>query len=214
VKRKVARSCRAGLTRSANRANAFPMARWMLHVGPWQETTGQGHETTLSQIAAARGLRSIPAQISVRFYMATPATAPFGSFGTLRFPAPSCLPAARGGRGHCRIIAEKIQRIGAHSFCKTDVANTRLEAGRGAWLTWAASLSREIAYAANVRQEHLPAGPWTRCSTPPQPTSRPTPAAVFASMAPMAVGGSPSSRDNRRPSESSTMRVSEGTAAR
>ena len=69
--------------------------------------------------------------------------------------APSCSAAARW-RASCRMLVEKIQKIGAH-LLQTDVANTHIEAGAVHGPSGSVSFA-EIAYAANVRQEHLPAG--------------------------------------------------------
>jgi carbon-monoxide dehydrogenase large subunit len=55
-----------------------------------------------------------------------------------------------------RSLGEKIQRIGAH-LLQTDIANTRLEDGTVHGPSGSVSFA-EIAEAANIRQEHLPAG--------------------------------------------------------
>ena len=73
---------------SAN-VRMLPDGSVIMHVGV--QNHGQGHETTLAQIAAHE-LSIDPAQISVRY--GDTATSPFG-FGTLRARAPSCSPAAR-----------------------------------------------------------------------------------------------------------------------
>jgi carbon-monoxide dehydrogenase large subunit len=132
---------------SAN-ARMLPDGSLMLHVGV--QNHGQGHETTLSQIAAHE-LALDPSQISVRY--GDTATAPFG-FGT--FASRSIVFAGGAVARTCRILAEKIRRIGAH-LLQTDFANTRLEAGSVQGPRGSVSFA-EIAYAANVRQEHLPAG--------------------------------------------------------
>jgi carbon-monoxide dehydrogenase large subunit len=132
---------------SAN-ARMLPDGSLMLHVGV--QNHGQGHETTLSQIAAHE-LALDPSQISVRY--GDTATAPFG-FGT--FASRSIVFAGGAVARTCRILAEKIRRIGAH-LLQTDIANTRLEAGAVHGPRGHVSFA-EIAYAANVRQEHLPAG--------------------------------------------------------
>jgi carbon-monoxide dehydrogenase large subunit len=132
---------------SAN-ARMLPDGSLMLHVGV--QNHGQGHETTLSQIAAHE-LSLDPSQISVRY--GDTATAPFG-FGT--FASRSIVFAGGAVARTCRILAEKIRRIGAH-LLQTDFANTRLEAGAVQGPRGSVSFA-EIAYAANVRQEHLPAG--------------------------------------------------------
>jgi carbon-monoxide dehydrogenase large subunit len=54
------------------------------------------------------------------------------------------------------MLVAKIQRIGAH-LLQTDVASTRIESGAVHGPSGSVSFA-EIAYAANVRQEHLPAG--------------------------------------------------------
>jgi carbon-monoxide dehydrogenase large subunit len=56
----------------------------------------------------------------------------------------------------CRVLLEKIQRIGAH-LLQAEVAATRIEAGAVHGASGSVSFS-EIAYAANARQEHLPSG--------------------------------------------------------
>src|SRR4051812_33893301 len=132
---------------SAN-VRMLPDGSVMLHVGV--QNHGQGHETTLSQIAAHE-LGLDPSQIQVRY--GDTATAPFG-FGT--FGSRSIVFAGGAVARTCRIIAEKIQRIGAH-LLQTDIANTRIEGGAVHGPHGSVDFS-EIAYAANVRQEHLPSG--------------------------------------------------------
>jgi carbon-monoxide dehydrogenase large subunit len=132
---------------SAN-VRMLPDGSVMLHVGV--QNHGQGHETTLSQIAAHE-LGLDPSQISVRY--GDTATAPFG-FGT--FGSRSIVFAGGAVARTCRIVAEKIRRIGAH-LLQTDIANTRIEGGAVHGPRGSVDFS-EIAYAANVRQEHLPAG--------------------------------------------------------
>ena len=114
---------------SAN-ARMLPDGSLMLHVGV--QNHGQGHETTLSQIAAHE-LAIDPSQISVRY--GDTATAPFG-FGT--FGSRSIVFAGGAVARTCRILADKIRRIGAH-LLQTDVASTRLEGRRGARAAAAAS---------------------------------------------------------------------------
>ena len=129
-------------------ARMLPDGTVILHVGV--QNHGQGHETTLAQIAAHE-LKIDPAQISVRY--GDTATTPFG-FGT--FASRSIVFSGGAVARSCRALVEKIQRIGAH-LLQTDVANTRVE--RGAIHGPFGNVSfAEIAYAANVRQEHLPAG--------------------------------------------------------
>ncbi|AMN40766.1 xanthine dehydrogenase family protein molybdopterin-binding subunit [Rhodoplanes sp. Z2-YC6860] len=132
---------------SAN-VRMLPDGSVMLHVGV--QNHGQGHETTLSQIAAHE-LALDPSQIQVRY--GDTATAPFG-FGT--FGSRSIVFAGGATARTCRILAEKIRRIGAH-LLQTDIANTRLEGAAVHGPNGSVDFA-EIAYAANVRQEHLPSG--------------------------------------------------------
>jgi carbon-monoxide dehydrogenase large subunit len=132
---------------SAN-ARMLPDGSLILHVGV--QNHGQGHETTLAQIAAHE-LTIDPARISVRY--GDTATTPFG-FGT--FASRSIVFAGGAVARTCRALLEKIQRIGAH-LLQTDMANTRVEAAAVHGPSGSVSFA-EIAYAANVRQEHLPAG--------------------------------------------------------
>lgn len=129
-------------------ARMLPDGSVIIHVGV--QNHGQGHETTLAQIAAHE-LSIDPARISVRY--GDTATAPFG-FGT--FASRSIVFAGGAVARSCRMLIEKIQRIGAH-LLQTDVANTRILGGSVLGPSGAVSFA-EIAYAANVRQEHLPAG--------------------------------------------------------
>jgi len=129
-------------------ARMLPDGTVILHVGV--QNHGQGHETTLAQIAAHE-LKLDPASISVRY--GDTATSPFG-FGT--FASRSIVFAGGAVARSCRALVEKIQRIGAH-LLQTEVANTRIEFGAVHGPFGNVSFS-EIAYAANVRQEHLPAG--------------------------------------------------------
>ena len=111
---------------------------------------GQGHETSLAQIAAHE-LGIDPERITLRY--GDTAVGPFG-FGT--FASRSIVFAggavARASRG----LADKIRRIGAH-LLQADVAVTRLAAGAVHGPNASVELG-EIAYAANVRQELLPSG--------------------------------------------------------
>jgi len=132
---------------SAN-ARMLPDGSVLLHVGV--QNHGQGHETTLAQIAAHE-LGLDPASIAVRY--GDTATAPFG-FGT--FASRSIVFAGGAVAKSCRALAEKVRRIGAH-LLQADVAATRIEAGAVHGPSGAVGFA-EIAYAANVRQELLPAG--------------------------------------------------------
>jgi carbon-monoxide dehydrogenase large subunit len=132
---------------SAN-ARMLPDGTVIIHVGT--QNHGQGHETTLSQIAAHE-LTIDPSRISVRY--GDTATTPFG-FGT--FASRTIVFAGGAVARASRTLGEKIQRIGAH-LLQADVANTRLEAGAVHGPSGSVSFA-EIAQAANIRQEHLPTG--------------------------------------------------------
>jgi aerobic carbon-monoxide dehydrogenase large subunit len=119
-----------------------------IHVGV--QNHGQGHETTLAQIAAHE-LGMDPAQINIRY--GDTATTPFG-FGTF---ASRTIVFAGGAVGvTARKLAEKIKTIGAH-ILQVDPSKVRIE--KAHVISGQASISfQEIAYAANIRQEMLPAG--------------------------------------------------------
>src|SRR5260370_31862814 len=103
---------------SAN-ARMLPDGSLILHVGG--QNHGQGHETTLAQIAAHE-LGIPPDRISVRY--GDTATSPYG-FGTF---ASRSIVFAGGAVAHsCRALAQKIRRIGAH-LPPTAVVNTRIDA--------------------------------------------------------------------------------------
>jgi carbon-monoxide dehydrogenase large subunit len=126
----------------------LPDGSVIVYVGT--QNHGQGHETTFAQIAAQE-LTIDPAMISVRY--GDTAVGPFG-FGT--FGSRSIVFGGGATAQASRKLAEKIKRIGAH-LLQTDIANTRLEGGAVHGPSGKVTLA-EIAYAANVRQEHLPAG--------------------------------------------------------
>ncbi len=132
---------------SAN-ARMLPDGSLILHVGV--QNHGQGHETTLAQIAAHE-LGIPPDRISVRY--GDTATSPYG-FGT--FASRSIVFAGGAVAISCRVLAEKITRIGAH-LLQTDIVNTRIDAGAVHGLSGQVSIA-EIAFIANVRQEQLPTG--------------------------------------------------------
>jgi carbon-monoxide dehydrogenase large subunit len=111
---------------------------------------GQGHDTTLAQIAAHE-LKVDPSRISLRY--GDTATTPFG-FGT--FASRSIVFAGGAVAKSCRALAEKIQRIGAH-LLQIDVSATRIADAAVHGPRGVVSFA-EIALAANVRQELLPAG--------------------------------------------------------
>ncbi len=119
-----------------------------IHVGV--QNHGQGHETTLAQIAAHElGLH--PAQIKIRY--GDTATTPFG-FGT--FASRSIVFAGGAVGTTSRKLAEKIRLIGAH-LLQADPKSVHID--NGTVVSGAGSVSfSEIALAANVRQEMLPAG--------------------------------------------------------
>jgi aerobic carbon-monoxide dehydrogenase large subunit len=111
---------------------------------------GQGHDTTLAQIAAHE-LQMDPSRISLHY--GDTATTPFG-FGT--FASRSTVFAGGAVAKSCRALAEKIRRIGAH-LLQTDVSATRIASAAVHGLRGAVDFA-EIAWIANVRQELLPAG--------------------------------------------------------
>ena len=132
---------------SAN-ARMLPDGSVIIHVGV--QNHGQGHETTLAQIAAHE-LTIDPDRISVRY--GDTATSPYG-FGT--FASRSIVFAGGAVARSCRALAEKIRRIGAH-LLQTDIVNTRIEDGSVHGPSGKVSIA-EIAFMANVRQEQLPTG--------------------------------------------------------
>ncbi len=132
---------------SAN-ARMLPDGTVIFHVGVHNH--GQGHETTLAQIAAHE-LTIDPDRISVRY--GDTATSPYG-FGT--FASRSIVFAGGAVARASRMLAEKIRRIGAH-LLQTDVASTRIEAGAVHGPSGKVGIG-EIAFIANVRQEQLPTG--------------------------------------------------------
>jgi aerobic carbon-monoxide dehydrogenase large subunit len=111
---------------------------------------GQGHETSLAQIAAHE-LGIDPQRISLRY--GDTAVGPYG-FGTF---ASRSIVFAGGAVGKAsRAVAEKIKRIGAH-LLQADLAETRIEDGMVHGPSGKVSIA-EIAFAANARPDHLPAG--------------------------------------------------------
>ena len=132
---------------SAN-VRMLPDGSVIIHVGV--QNHGQGHETSLAQIAAHE-LTIDPDRISIRY--GDTATSPFG-FGT--FASRSIVFAGGAVANSCRMLIDKIQKIGAH-LLQTDVANTRIEAGAVHGPSGKVGIA-EIAFVANVRQEQLPTG--------------------------------------------------------
>jgi len=126
----------------------LPDGTVIIYVGV--QNHGQGHETTLAQIAAHE-LGIDPGQISVRY--GDTAVGPYG-FGTF---ASRSIVFAGGAVGKAsRALAEKIRRIGAH-LLQADVAATRIEGGMVHGPSSKVGIA-EIAFAANARPDHLPAG--------------------------------------------------------
>ena len=133
---------------SAN-ARMLPDGSVIIHVGTHNH--GQGHETTFAQIAAHE-LTIIPALISIRY--GDTATAPFG-FGTLRL----ALHRVRRRRGGAVLPHADRKNPEDRRASAADRHRPERMSRPGAVHGPAGSVSfAEIAYAANVRQEHLPAG--------------------------------------------------------
>jgi aerobic carbon-monoxide dehydrogenase large subunit len=126
----------------------MPDGSAVIHVGV--QNHGQGHETSLAQIAAHE-LGLDPDRISIRY--GDTATAPFG-FGS--FASRSIVFAGGAVAKSCRVIADKLRLIGAH-LLQADLGAVRLENGAVVSATGSVSLG-EIAHAAHVRQELLPEG--------------------------------------------------------
>jgi aerobic carbon-monoxide dehydrogenase large subunit len=132
---------------SAN-ARMLPDGSVIIYVGV--QNHGQGHETSLAQIAAHE-LGIDPGQISVRY--GDTAVGPYG-FGTF---ASRSIVFAGGAVGKAsRALARKIQHIGAH-LLQTDIAATRIEDGMVVGQSGKVSIT-EIAFAANARPDQLPTG--------------------------------------------------------
>lgn len=132
---------------SAN-VRMLPDGSVVIHVGV--QNHGQGHETTLAQIAAHE-LSLDPSQIKIRY--GDTATTPFG-FGT--FASRSIVFAGGAVGTTCRRLAEKIRLIGAH-FLQADPKNVRIVDGQVVGQSGSVAF-HEIALAANIRQELLPHG--------------------------------------------------------
>ena len=130
------------------RVQMLPDGSATVHVGV--QNHGQGHETSLAQIAAHElGLH--PDQVTIRY--GDTATAPFG-FGT--FASRSIVFAGGAVAKSSRVIAEKLKRIGAH-LLQADVAQVKLQDGMVVAGARSVSIA-DVAHAANVRQELLPDG--------------------------------------------------------
>jgi aerobic carbon-monoxide dehydrogenase large subunit len=111
---------------------------------------GQGHETTLAQIAAHE-LGIDPQRISLRY--GDTSVGPYG-FGT--FASRSIVFAGGAVARASRMLADKIRRIGAH-LLQADLADTRIEDGMVQSSSSKISIA-EIAFAANARPDYLPTG--------------------------------------------------------
>src|SRR5262249_29657441 len=110
---------------------------------------GQGHETSLAQIAAHE-LGIDPQRISLRY--GDTAVGPYG-FGTF---ASRSIVFAGGAVGKAsRALADKIKSIGAH-LLQADVSEILIEDGMVYGPSNKISIP-EIAFAANARPDHLPA---------------------------------------------------------
>src|SRR5262245_10337390 len=130
---------------SAN-VRMLPDGSVIIHVGV--QNHGQGHETSLAQIAAHE-LTIDPARIPVRYGDTAVGLYGFGSSAS----RPTGLAGGAVAKS-CRALVDKIRRIGAH-LLQTDVTNTRIEGGAVHGPSGKISIS-EIALIANVRQERLP----------------------------------------------------------
>jgi carbon-monoxide dehydrogenase large subunit len=126
----------------------LPDGSVLLFVGV--QNHGQGHETSLAQIAAHE-LGIDPGQISVRY--GDTSVGPYG-FGT--FASRSIVFAGGAVGKAARALAEKIRRIGAH-LLQTEFDATRIEAGMVHGASASVSFA-EIAFAANARPDQLPTG--------------------------------------------------------
>lgn len=126
----------------------LPDGSVVIHVGA--QNHGQGHETTLAQIAAHElGLH--PDRISIRY--GDTATAPFG-FGS--FASRTIVFSGGAVAKSTRAILDKVRRIGAHLL---QVDSSVVHAENGTVIGPSGSVSfAEIAHAAHVRQEFLPDG--------------------------------------------------------
>ena len=132
---------------SAN-VRMLPDGGVIIYVGV--QNHGQGHETSLAQIAAHE-LGIDPQRISLRY--GDTAVGPYG-FGTF---ASRSIVFAGGAVGKAsRALAEKIKRIGAH-LLQTEVAKTRVAGGMVHGPSGKVSIA-EIAFAANARPDQLPVG--------------------------------------------------------
>ena len=133
---------------SAN-VRMLPDGGVIIYVGV--QNHGQGHETSLAQIAAHE-LGIDPQRISLRY--GDTAIGPYG-FGTF---ASRSIVFAGGAVGKAsRVLAEKIKRIGAHLLAgrrrRTRASQDGMVHGPSSKISIA-----EVAFAANARPDQLPAG--------------------------------------------------------
>jgi carbon-monoxide dehydrogenase large subunit len=121
-----------------------------VHVAVGTQAFGQGHDTTFAQIAAHE-LGLDPADVKIRYGDTATTPMGFGSFGS------RSIVFGGGAVGRAsQQLADKIKRIGAH-LLQTDVASVRIEKGAVHGPSGSVPI-KEVARAANVRQEMLPAG--------------------------------------------------------
>ena len=133
---------------SAN-ARMLPDGSVLIFVGV--QNHGQGHETSLAQIAAHE-LGIDPEQISVRY--GDTAVGPYG-FGT--FASRSIVFAGGAvGQGRPRACRKNSTHRRA-SCCRPKLRSTRIEGGMVHGPSGKISIA-EIAFAANARPDHLPTG--------------------------------------------------------
>ena len=121
-----------------------------VHIAVGTQCFGQGHDTVYAQIAAHE-LGIDPAAVSVRYGDTATTPMGFGSFGSRSI--------VFGGGAVARAskqLADKIRRIGAH-LMQADPASVRIEKGAVHGPSGSVPIA-EVARAANVRQEMLPAG--------------------------------------------------------
>jgi carbon-monoxide dehydrogenase large subunit len=129
-------------------ARMLPDGTVLIQVGI--QNHGQGHDTSLAQIAADE-LGIDPERITIRYGDTSVGPFGFGTFGS------RSIVFAGGAVGKAtRALAEKIRRIGAH-LMQADVAATRIEGGMVQGPSTKVGIA-EIAFAANVRPDHLPTG--------------------------------------------------------
>ncbi len=130
--------------------NARMMSDGSVIIAVGTQCFGQGHDTTFAQISAHE-LGLDPAAVAVRYGDTATTPMGFGSFGSR-----SIVFAGGAVARASRMLADKIKRIGAH-LLQTDIDNVRIEKGHVHGPAGSVPIA-EVARAANVRQEMLPAG--------------------------------------------------------